>query len=388
MWEAAGVLGVLAGTSKVRARRTVEALARRAGVAIGGSGPASVRVLDEEVYEIALSRGYTGLREAYVDGLWEAEQLDVVTERALGKRLPLRWAARTEIAASALSARVRNLQSRARNGGTRRHYELGNDLFAAMLGRTMTYSCAYWRGASTLDEAQDHKLDLVCRKLGLAPGMRVLDIGCGWGGFARFAAERYGVSVVGVTISREQAALGAERCAGLPVTILLRDYREIGDLGGRFDRAVSLGMFEHVGPRNHRRYLEIVRGALAEDGLFLLHTIGGDVSKTTYDPWMNENVFPNALLPSAAQIAAACEGIFTIEDWHNFGADYDRTLMAWYESFERSWPLLRPRYGDRFHRLWKCYLLTCAGTFRARAAQLFQLVLSPRGVRGGYESVR
>ncbi|WP_437515704.1 cyclopropane fatty acyl phospholipid synthase [Sorangium sp. So ce1099] len=390
MWfsDTAVPSGAFIRPEKVRARAVVEALARRAGVAIGGSGPLSVRVVDDDVYEIALSRGFTGLRDAYVDGAWEAERLDVITERLLSQRVPLRWADRAELAIGALSGRLLNLQSRARSAQAGRHYDLGNDLYRAMLDRSMVYSCAYWRGARTLDEAQEAKLDLVCRKLGLAPGMRVLDIGCGWGSFARFAAERHGVSVVGITISREQAQLGAELCAGLPVSIRVEDYRQLDATTERFDRIVSLGMLEHVGYKNYRRYLSIARRKLADDGLFLLHTIGGNVSKTSYDAWMNDNVFPNALLPSAAQLAAACEGLMVIEDWHNFGADYDRTLMCWFENFDRSWPRLRARYGERFYRMWKCYLLTCAGAFRARAVQLWQLVLSPSGVRGGYHAPR
>jgi cyclopropane-fatty-acyl-phospholipid synthase len=372
--------------SVARAKRVVHALASAAGLEIGGTGPLSLRVARDEVYEIALARGFTGLREAYVDGAWEAEQLDAVTERILSHRVPLPWADRAELAMGALSARLKNLQSVPRSREVRRHYDLGNDLYRAMLDRSMSYSCAYWRDAASLDDAQEHKLDLVCRKLGLAPGMRVLDIGCGWGGFAAFAAERYGVSVVGITLSTEQAALARERCAKLPVSVRVQDYRELG--AERFDRVVSIGMMEHVGYKNHRRYLAIARDQLAGNGLFLLHTIGGNVSKKAYDPWMHEHVFPNALLPSAAQITRACEGLFVIEDWHSFGADYDRTLMAWFDNFDRAWPSLRSRYGDRFYRTWKCYLLTCAGTFRARAAQLWQLVLSPAGVRGGYHAPR
>jgi cyclopropane-fatty-acyl-phospholipid synthase len=286
--------------SVARAKRVVHALASAAGLEIGGTGPLSLRVARDEVYEIALARGFTGLREAYVDGAWEAEQLDAVTERILSHRVPLPWADRAELAMGALSARLKNLQSVPRSREVRRHYDLGNDLYRAMLDRSMSYSCAYWRDAASLDDAQEHKLDLVCRKLGLAPGMRVLDIGCGWGGFAAFAAERYGVSVVGITLSTEQAALARERCAKLPVSVRVQDYRELG--AERFDRVVSIGMMEHVGYKNHRRYLAIARDQLAGNGLFLLHTIGGNVSKKAYDPWMHEHVFPNALLPSAAQI--------------------------------------------------------------------------------------
>jgi cyclopropane-fatty-acyl-phospholipid synthase len=366
----------------------VESLARSAGIELGGSGPLAVRVLREDFYDRALARGLTGLREAYVDGAWEAERLDEVTARMLSERVPIGRTNGAALAVAVVLSRLRNLQSRDRVAQTRRHYDLGNDLYEAMLDRRMVYSCAYWRNARTLEEAQEAKLDLVCRKLGLERGMRVLDLGCGFGGFAAFAAERYGVSVTGITISREQARLAETRCAGLPVTIRVQDYRELDASPERFDRIVSIGMMEHVGYKNYRRYFSIARDKLARDGLFLLHTIGAPYSRTAYDPWMNEHIFPNALLPSAAQLTAGAEGFFAIEDWHNIGTDYDPTLLCWFENFDRAWPRLRGRYGERFYRTWKCYLLTCAGAFRARAVHVLQLVLSPSGVRGGYRPER
>jgi cyclopropane-fatty-acyl-phospholipid synthase len=217
--------------------------------------------------------------------------------------------------------------------------------------------------------------------------MRVLDIGCGWGAFARFAAERYGASVVGITISERQLELGRRLCQGLPVELRLQDYRTLDDTEG-FDAVVSIGMFEHVGPKNHARYMSRVRRCLRPDQLFLLHTIGNRQTTYAIDPWTDRNIFPGAVLPSAPQIAEACQGIFVIEDWHNFGSDYDHTLMAWFDNFDRSWPALQAAYGDRFYRLWKCYLLTNAGAFRARAHQLWQIVLSGDGVPGGHRSVR
>jgi cyclopropane-fatty-acyl-phospholipid synthase len=264
------------------------------------------------------------------------------------------------------------------------HYNLGNDLFEAMLDRRMVYSCGYWREAADLDAAQEAKLDLVCRKLALEPGMRVLDIGCGWGSFAQFAAERYGVEVVGVTVSQPQVDLGRARCAGLPVDLRLQDYREVR---GRFDRVVSIGMFEHVGLKNYRQFMEIAHRCLNEKGIFLLHTIGGLRSILCQDPWVEKYIFPNSLIPSARYITDAIEGLFVMEDWHNFGADYDRTLMAWWGNFEKAWPSLQARYGDRFYRIWRYYLLYCAGSFRARYNQLWQVVLSKGGVPGGYARV-
>jgi len=247
-----------------------------------------------------------------------------------------------------------------------------------MLDSGMTYTCGYWQNATTLDEAQEAKLDLICRKLELEPGMRVLDIGCGWGSFARYAAEHYGAAVTGLTISGEQAEMAKEHCRGLPVDILLQDYREVS---GTFDRVLSIGMFEHVGYKNYRTYMEITRRCLKDDGIALIQTIGGNRSTTASNPWLSKYIFPNSMLPSIAQIGAAMEGIFVMEDWHNFGPHYDKTLMAWYANFENAWPKHRDRYGERFYRMWKFYLLSCAGTFRSRLNQLWQITMTPPGRR-------
>jgi cyclopropane-fatty-acyl-phospholipid synthase len=189
------------------------------------------------------------------------------------------------------------------------------------------------------------------------------------------------VQVVGITLSPTQAKYAEIHCADLPVEIRLLDYR---DIRGDFDRIVSLGMFEHVGPSNYREYFESVHGNLAKDGLFLLHTIGSLRSGRTLNDWMASYIFPNGVVPSTSQIAGASERLMVLEDWHNFGADYDKTLMAWYANFVSVWPALRETYGNRFQRMWRYYLLTCAGSFRARRSQLWQLVFSKRGVPGGY----
>ena len=366
-------------------RTTAEQLLRLAGIAIDGDRPWDMRVHDERLFARVMAEGSLGLGESYVDGWWDAEQPDEFIARVLRAELDTKVQAWKELL-GVVWARVVNLQRRGRAFQIgRHHYDIGNDLFSRMLDKRMIYSCGYWRDASTLDQAQEAKLDLVCRKLGLRPGMRVLDIGCGWGGTAAFAAERYGVSVVGITVSREQAKVARESCRGLPVEIRLQDYR---DLDATFDRVLSIGMFEHVGRKNYDTFMRVVRSHLADDGLFLLHTIGSNRSVTRTDPWTERYIFPNSMLPSARQITAAIEGRFVLEDWHSFGPDYDSTLMAWHANFENAWPHFSAEYGERFYRMWRYYLLSCAGAFRSRQIQLWQLVLSKDGIRGGWKGVR
>jgi len=367
------------------ARTRAEELLAAADVAINGSRPWDIQVHDERLYARALAHAELGLGEAYMDGWWDCEQLDECVCRFVRAALHIRIRPVGD-ALRVLGARVVNLQSPSRAFRVgREHYDIGNDLFSRMLDRRMIYSCGYWKDAATLDDAQEAKLDLVCRKLDLRPGMRVLDIGCGWGGTALFAAERYHVRVVGITVSEEQAKHGQRLCEGHDVEIRLQDYRR---LEGRFDRVLSLGMFEHVGYKNHGTFLRIVRSHLADDGLLLLHTIGGNRSARRTGAWVERYIFPNSVLPSAQQIAAAAEGRFVLEDWHNFGADYDTTLLHWHRNFERHWPELQDRYGERFHRMWRYFLLSSAGGFRARKNQVWQIVLSPQGVSGGYRAPR
>ncbi len=364
-----------------RARTIVERLLSEADVTVDGAAPWDMAVRDDRLFQRVLRGGSLGLGESYVDGWWDCERLDEFFHRVLRARLDRRVFGIRDVFA-ALPAWLVNLQSprRAHQIG-KTHYDIGNRLYRCMLDARMIYSCGYWRNASTLDEAQEAKLDLVCRKLGLAPGMRVADIGCGWGGTARFAAERYGAEVTGITVSQEQAVLAAESCAGFPVRIALQDYR---DLDGKFDRVLSIGMFEHVGSRNYRTFMRVVRRCLADDGVFLLHTIAANVSTRSGDPWIERYIFPNSMLPSMRQIAQSAEGLFVLEDVHGFGADYDKTLRCWFANFDEHWPALRQEYDDRFYRLWKYYLLCCAGAFRARAIQLYQIVFSPKGIPGGW----
>ncbi len=373
-------MGGASSSSALRLQRKAEALLAPADVRLNGDRPWDLQVNDPRVFARVFAQGSLGFGEAYMDGWWDVECLDQLMTRILQARIDRRLAWPQKIARWALG-HVVNLQSgrRAFHVGEA-HYDRGNDLFERMLDARMIYSCGYWKDASDLDAAQEAKLDLACRKLGLESGMRLLDIGCGWGGMARYAAERYGVSVVGITVSREQAEYARRACAGLPVEIRVEDYRAHQ---GEYDRIVSIGMFEHVGHRNYRTYMRTARRLLKPGGRFLLHSIGGNVSLTRTDPWIEKYIFPNGMIPSARQIGRAVERLFVIEDWHNFGADYDPTLMAWAANFERAWPDLAARYGERFRRMWRFYLLSSAATFRARRDQLFQVLLSPEGEPGG-----
>ena len=245
-----------------------------------------------------------------------------------------------------------------------------------MLDKRLNYTCGYWKNAAKLDEAQEAKLDLVCKKIGLKEGMDVLEFGCGWGSFAKFAAEKYGAHVVGVTISKEQLAFAQEVCKGLPVELRFQDYR---DVHGKFDAIISIGMLEHVGYKNYGTYMQVVDRCLKDDGVALIHCIGNNQSMTMGEAWGAKYIFPNGMLPSIAQLGAAMEPNFVMEDWHNYGPHYDPTLLAWNANFEKAWPGLKEKYGERFRRMWRYYLLNSAGAFRARAQQLWQIVFTRKG---------
>jgi len=365
---------------------TAQQLLSVAGIKINGNNPWDISVHNDKFYQVVLSQITLGLGESYMDGWWDCDKLDGFFSRVIRAQIQNNIKKNPGLVYQVILARLLNLQSRNRAFQIgERHYDLGNELFICMLDKRLVYSCAYWQDAQNLDVAQENKLELICRKLGLQPGMKILDIGCGWGSFGKYAAEKYRVEVVGITVSKEQVELARTLCTGLPVEIRLQDYRDVNE---KFDRVVSVGMIEHVGYKNYRTYMEVVRRCLDADGLFLLHTIGGNKSVKSVDPWINKYIFPNGMLPSIQQLSRAVEGLFVVEDWHNFSADYDKTLMAWYGNLEKNWDNLKLKYDERFHRMWKYYLLSCAGSFRARSNQLWQIVLSPNGVSGGYKSLR
>lgn len=374
-------------------KEVIQSLLSEAQITLNGNGNADIHVNNSGFYNRVLSKGVLGFGESYMDGWWEVQKPDDLFYRLINASLHEKvksW----KIVPHILKAKIFNSgkQSKAFEVG-KKHYDIGNALFQKMLDKRMVYSCGYWKEAKNLDEAQEAKLDLICRKLNLLPGMKVLDVGCGWGSFCKYATEKYDVDAIGITISKEQAELAKENCKGLNVEIKLQDYRALNtealsDSGNLFDRVVSVGMFEHVGYKNYRIFMKTIHRLLKEDGLFLLHTIGANKSMITTDPWTHKYIFPNSMLPSIKQIGASIEQLFVMEDWHNFGHDYDKTLMAWFENFDRSWNELKPDYDERFYRMWKYYLLSCAGSFRAGKNQLWQIVLSKNGIPNNYQSIR
>jgi cyclopropane-fatty-acyl-phospholipid synthase len=367
-------------------KQIIKELLDTAGITINGPHDYDIQVHNPALYNRVLTQGVLGLGESYIEGWWDAKRLDKFFEKAINAKLEKKimgnWATISRIIFGYILNAGR--KSKAFEVG-HKHYDIGNDLFKAMLDKRMTYTCGYWDKAKTLDQAQEAKLDLVCRKIGIKKGQSVLDIGSGWGSLIGYASEKYGAKAVGVTVSAEQQKLADQLYGKYGAKTILEDYRDINE---QFDHVVSLGMFEHVGYKNYRKFMQTVHKSLKDDGLFLLHTIGGIKSATSTDAWTNKYIFPNGMIPSAHQIGKAIDGLFVVEDWHNFGPDYDKTLMAWHKNFEKSWDKLKDTYNENFHRMWRYYLLSCAASFRTRNLQLWHIVLSKNGVEGGYESIR
>jgi len=361
----------------MRAKQIVSELLSEAGISLNGKMPYDIQVHDDRFYRRILSETELGLGESYMDGWWDCDALDEfinkILKAKLGNKVRGNWKASVYVLKTKLFNRQK--KSRASQVGEQ-HYDLGNDLYQAMLDARLNYTSAYWKNAENLAQAQEAKLDLVCKKINLKPGMTVLELGCGWGSFAKYAAEKYGAKVMAVNISKQQVQLGRELCKGLPVELRLQDYREVD---GTYDAVISIGILEHVGYKNYRTYMEVVNRCLKDDGIAFIHTIGSNISTTYVNRWTDKYIFPNGMLPSISQISKAMEGLFVMEDWHNFGPDYDKTLMAWYQNFDDAWPKLKAKYGDRFYRMWRFYLLSSAGGFRSRHQQLWQIVMTKTG---------
>ncbi|MEK7156763.1 MAG: cyclopropane fatty acyl phospholipid synthase [Patescibacteria group bacterium] len=370
----------------------VRKVLKRADVEVGGNRPWDIQIHNPKFYGRVLSYGSLGFGESYVDGWWECNDIPELINRILRNRLHEQIPFDLGLMWSYVRGKVLNNQKWKAFEVGEKHYDIGNDLYRSMLDKRLAYSCAYWNPSTSsgqapqdLDEAQEAKLDLICRKIGLQSGGRILDIGSGWGSFLGFAAEKYGAEGVGVTVSKEQARYANETYAKYPVETKVQDYRSVDDT---FDHVVSVGMFEHVGYKNYREYMRKVHSVLRSDGYFLLHTIGGNASTSHGEPWLEKYIFPNGMLPSIQQIGAAAEGLFVMEDWHNLGTDYEKTVLEWFKRFDANWTTLKNTYDERFYRMWKYYLHSCAGAFRSRHMQLWQIVFSKDFNKKHYISVR
>jgi cyclopropane-fatty-acyl-phospholipid synthase len=367
----------IVGSEEKSEKTLLKKMFASAGIAVNGVRPWDIRVHDDRFYQRVLRDKNLGLGEAYMEGWWDCSRPDEMIYRLLCSDIVEKSRKSLQYLVRFLPAILLNLQSRSRAPVVaRRHYDLDNELFFSFLDPYHQYSCGYFENTDNLAEAQQNKLALLCAKLNLDASDHVLDIGCGWGGFAKYAAERFGCRVTAVNISQEQLRYARDFCKGLPVYFEDRDYRAIE---GKFDKIVSVGMFEHVGRKNYHTFMKVVHRCLKDDGIFLLQTIGNNKSRTGCDPWITRYIFPNGMLPSTTQIGKAAERLFVIEDWHNLGPHYDKTLVAWNHNFQQAWPKLKNRYDTKFKHMWEYYLLSCAGAFRARNIQLWQIVMTRYG---------
>lgn len=363
----------------MKSKEKVAQVLQKVGITLNGSKPTDIQINDEQVWNRVIGGGSLALGETFMDGEWDVDDLaglvDTVYRANLYQEL---------VSFDALPLIIRgifqNLQSRTRAFGVAHaHYDLGNDLYTKMLDARMVYTSGIWKGVDTLEAAQEQKLERLCNRIGLESGDRVLDIGCGWGSFMKYAAERHGASVIGLTVSVGQTELAEKMCAGLPAEFVIGDYRDYTS-NEKFDHVVSIEMIEAVGVKNLRTYFKKAHSLLQPDGCFGLQAIMGLEPKPVPDVWIDRYIFPNGILPSLAQIEKAIRGLFVIESLENFAPDYDKTLMEWWKRFDVSYEKLKtenPKYDERFYRMWKFYLQGCAGLFRADEVQVNQIILRP-----------
>ncbi len=367
-------------------KQIIANLLKKADIQIDGNRDFDITVHNPKLYQRVIDNGSVGLGEAYMEGWWDAKALDQFFYKLFIANLARAVKPTIKDLLFLLQNKLLNRQTKTGSLKViKEHYDLSADLYTAFLDPYNQYTCGYFKDTKDLNKAQEQKLDLICRKLQLKKTDQVLDIGCGWGGFAKYAASHFGCSVTGITISEEQAKYAREFTKGLPVKIKVCDYR---DIKGEFDKVVIVGMIEHVGHKNYPTIIKKVHSILKDDGLFLLHTIGTQDSKGTMDLWINKYIFPNSQLPTLSSLVLAIDNLLILEDLHNFSAYYDPTLMAWMKNFDQNWHRFKDQYNEKFYRMFKYYFLASAAVFRARKNQLWQIVLSKNGIKGGYSSVR
>lgn len=272
------------------------------------------------------------------------------------------------------------------------HYSLSPKLWECMLGPTMNYTCGYWKSdTKTLEEAQINKMDLVARKLKLKPGMKVLDLGCGWGSAAQYMASKYKVSVVAYSITKEQIEYAKKKCEGLDVTFVCDDYR---NATGTYDAIYSIGLYEHIGHTNGPAYFEVVDRCLTDEGVALVQTTVGADNEIRTCRWSDKYIFPGGEFPYSHELLTASARFDLVtEDLHSFGHSYVKTCRAWYDNFNRHWNgELEPQFGHlvdgKFYRMWNFYLAAGVAHYATRMAQLVQFTFTRLGRKEEYVSER
>ena len=329
-------------------------------VVIGGSRDWDIQVKNKKFFRKVFLNANMGLGESYVNKYFECRRLDQLIYR-LRHYFPKKSIILKNIY-DIIQDKFINFQSIKRaTKVAKTHYDLEVKIFQKFLDKRMIYTCGYWNNAKNLDEAQEKKLDLIAKKLEFKPNMKVLDVGCGWGGSAAYFAKKYRVQVVGITNSKEQYNYAQAHNSSELTQFIYCDYREHKE---KYDAIYSIGMFENVGSKNYLTFFKCIKNNLKQNASFLLHTIGMDMTVNTRFSWAVKYIFPNGELPSQKQITDNIEHNFIIDDWHNFGCDYDKTLMQWYKNFVRTYPSFKSDYYDeRFFRTWSFYLLLFAKFF-------------------------
>ena len=354
---------------------TVQDFLQQADIRVDGSRPWDIKICHPDFFKCIMQQGLLGLGESYMDGWWECERVDILIYKFLTGRLDEYLPIHLHNILNLFSAKLLSLKPDhvSLTSGNKEH-EIGYDIFAVMLDNYMQYSCGLWREGTSLDEAQTAKLQMICEKLQLSPGMRILDLGCGWGGTAEYMARHYGVYVEGITDSTEQQKVAQARCRDLDVTIMLGDFHDCID--DQFDRIISLGTLQNIELRNYQAFFKRIANSLNPDGRCLLQSIGKDQFVNHVGLWINKYIFPRGCLPSEEQIVRSTQPYLHIEDWINLGGDYDKTFMSWEKRINDAWPELKDNYSPRFKRMLDYYLCSCAGFLRAKKLNMWQMVFS------------
>jgi cyclopropane-fatty-acyl-phospholipid synthase len=358
----------------------IKGLLLKAGITIGGNKPYDIHVHNEAFYDLVMTSGSLGLGESYIEKYWDCAQIDEFINRIIRADLSSEVGKDFKSLARIILAKVKNYQKASQSASDiSEHYDIGDGWYESFLDNRMVYTCGYWKNATNLDEAQEAKLNLSCRKEKIEDGMHILDIGSGWGSYAKYVLENFkNVTVTGISNCKTHVQYATNTCKAYKnrVEFQLHDW---GKIAGKYDAIASFGMFEHVGPKNYRRFMKKVYNSLSSDeSLFLLHCISSNTATTSTDPYIQKRIFPGTVIPSVAGISKATDGLLKLEDWHLFGQDYDTTLMAWHNNFVKNFPELFKigKFNERNFRKQVYYFCMCAGSFRANKNDLSQIVFS------------